>query len=32
MSGHSVQETPAAVLELRRILNENIDRTARSVP
>lgn len=26
VSGHSVQETPAAVLEVRRILNENIDR------
>jgi len=32
VSGHSVQETPAAVLELRRILNENIDRDAGRLP
>lgn len=26
VSGHSVQETPAAILEIRRILDESIDR------
>jgi pimeloyl-ACP methyl ester carboxylesterase len=26
VSGHSVQETPQAVLEVRRVLNENVDR------